>query len=441
MPRDPKPPGDGARVTGPKRRWTVTFRFATMLDRASRLQDEQFIGQVPVGRMNRYAVSNDFPQSQVLERRARRSKSFARKASTYRDPRVSEGHPPTREELQALYHRAGISPGEGLRAKEPLAVELGLTGPAADNGAILDSMIEHPILIERPLVETPKRRPTVPPSRQGPRNPLIWPFPRRRESPIRTLVPKIDSAPFAPGLRDGNLSDGRQPLLRRGVLGRAAPARAIIPLDNFHVSRSLKRVPSLRPVRQSPSTPPSPGSIAACAMRDETWINSDIEAAMLDLHRLGHAHSIEVWAGREGPGIGRRPLWSEARPGLLRREHVQPRDRCLEGRARLARRPAEGRRLHLARLPVHDRSPRLAGRGARSRANALLRIACRGARRRGSGFRRRFRRGRPAAGAPRSPANLWALDALLGVPGLEGTAPDPLRASGSSSRSSLGQTS
>ena len=62
--------------------------------------------------------------------------------------------PPTREELQQLYERAGISPRDGLRAKEPLAQELGLTAPDATDEQILDAMIEHPILIERPLVET-----------------------------------------------------------------------------------------------------------------------------------------------------------------------------------------------------------------------------------------------------------------------------------------------
>ena len=64
--------------------------------------------------------------------------------------------PPSREELERLYQRAGISPREGLRAKEPLAQELGLTGPDADEDAILDAMVEHPVLINRPLVETAK---------------------------------------------------------------------------------------------------------------------------------------------------------------------------------------------------------------------------------------------------------------------------------------------
>ena len=64
--------------------------------------------------------------------------------------------PPDREELKRLYRRAGISPQEGLRAKEPLAVELGLTVPGVDDETILDAMMAHPILINRPIVETDK---------------------------------------------------------------------------------------------------------------------------------------------------------------------------------------------------------------------------------------------------------------------------------------------
>jgi arsenate reductase len=62
--------------------------------------------------------------------------------------------PPTREELKRMYDRAGISPREGLRLKEPLAEELGLTRPNATDDQVLDAMVQHPILIERPLVET-----------------------------------------------------------------------------------------------------------------------------------------------------------------------------------------------------------------------------------------------------------------------------------------------
>ena len=64
--------------------------------------------------------------------------------------------PPSRDELKRLYDRAGISPREGLRSKEKLAEELGLTRPDVTDDAILDAMVEHPILIERPIVETDK---------------------------------------------------------------------------------------------------------------------------------------------------------------------------------------------------------------------------------------------------------------------------------------------
>ena len=62
--------------------------------------------------------------------------------------------PPTRERLAGLYARAGISPRDGLRAGEPVAIDRNL-GAAAD-GAILDAMAAEPALIERPLVETAK---------------------------------------------------------------------------------------------------------------------------------------------------------------------------------------------------------------------------------------------------------------------------------------------
>ena len=63
--------------------------------------------------------------------------------------------PPTRDELKRLYDRAGISPRDGLRAREPLAEELGLTRADVTDDEVLDAMVAHPILIERPIVETP----------------------------------------------------------------------------------------------------------------------------------------------------------------------------------------------------------------------------------------------------------------------------------------------
>ena len=71
-------------------------------------------------------------------------------------------------------------------------------------------------------------------------------------------------------------------------------SRAVIPLEKFHMSRSLRR--TLRSGRFTVTLDSDFAAvIAACADREETWINSDIERAMLALHASGHAHSIEVW--------------------------------------------------------------------------------------------------------------------------------------------------
>jgi leucyl/phenylalanyl-tRNA--protein transferase len=77
--------------------------------------------------------------------------------------------------------------------------------------------------------------------------------------------------------------------------------RAIIPLDGFHLSRSLRR--TIRSGRFTVTHDRDFASvIAACADREETWINAELERAMLALHGSGHAHSIEVWDGEELAG-------------------------------------------------------------------------------------------------------------------------------------------
>jgi arsenate reductase len=65
-------------------------------------------------------------------------------------------NPPPRDELKRLYERAGITARDGLRRKEPLAAELGLLGDDVTDDQVLDAMVQHPILINRPLVETEK---------------------------------------------------------------------------------------------------------------------------------------------------------------------------------------------------------------------------------------------------------------------------------------------
>jgi leucyl/phenylalanyl-tRNA--protein transferase len=70
--------------------------------------------------------------------------------------------------------------------------------------------------------------------------------------------------------------------------------RAIIPLERFHLSRSLNR--TIRSGKfQITRDCDFAAVITACADREETWINAELERAMLALHGSGHAHSIEVW--------------------------------------------------------------------------------------------------------------------------------------------------
>ena len=77
--------------------------------------------------------------------------------------------------------------------------------------------------------------------------------------------------------------------------------RAIIPLDGFHVSRSLRR--TIRAGKFAVTRDHAFAAVLrACADREETWINAELERAMLALHGSGHAHSIEIW--RNGELVG-----------------------------------------------------------------------------------------------------------------------------------------
>jgi arsenate reductase len=63
--------------------------------------------------------------------------------------------PFTRAKLEQLFHDAGLTPREALRTRGSPAEELGLI-EGASSEQILDAMVEHPILVERPFVETAK---------------------------------------------------------------------------------------------------------------------------------------------------------------------------------------------------------------------------------------------------------------------------------------------
>lgn len=70
--------------------------------------------------------------------------------------------------------------------------------------------------------------------------------------------------------------------------------RGILPLDGFHISRSLAR--RLRREDYSITFDADFAAVVeGCAERDETWINQTIFDLYQDLHRAGCAHSTEVW--------------------------------------------------------------------------------------------------------------------------------------------------
>ena len=60
------------------------------------------------------------------------------------------------EQLRALFAEAGLTPREALREKGSPAAELGLLEAGVSDDAILAAMAEHPILVNRPIVKTPK---------------------------------------------------------------------------------------------------------------------------------------------------------------------------------------------------------------------------------------------------------------------------------------------
>lgn len=74
--------------------------------------------------------------------------------------------------------------------------------------------------------------------------------------------------------------------------------RAIIPLDDVHISRSLLKTLRKRTFRITVDTA-FRDVIAQCADREQSWISPEIIQAYCDLHESGHAHSVESWIGDE----------------------------------------------------------------------------------------------------------------------------------------------
>jgi arsenate reductase (glutaredoxin) len=74
------------------------------------------------------------------------------------EPNVVEylTHPPSRDTLVALIARSGLSVREALREKGTPYAELGLDDTSLTDDQLIDAMLAHPILINRPFVDAPK---------------------------------------------------------------------------------------------------------------------------------------------------------------------------------------------------------------------------------------------------------------------------------------------
>ena len=79
--------------------------------------------------------------------------------------------------------------------------------------------------------------------------------------------------------------------------------RAVLPIDAFHISRSLER--TLRRGKFAVTYDQDFAAVmAACSERKPTWISSEFQTVYGELHALGKAHSVEVWVdGRLAGGV------------------------------------------------------------------------------------------------------------------------------------------
>ncbi len=108
--------------------------------------------------------------------------------------------------------------------------------------------------------------------------------------PVEDITPDILLRAYAMGIFP--MAEGRDDPEIQWVDPRR---RGILPLDGFHISRSLARR-----LRSGAFTVTADRAftqvVEACAEREETWISHRIQALYEGLHALGHAHSVEVWA-------------------------------------------------------------------------------------------------------------------------------------------------
>ena len=121
--------------------------------------------------------------------------------------------------------------------------------------------------------------------------------PGRRVAEVSTLDPQIVLGAYAVGVFP--MADARD---ARDVYWVEPKTRAVLPLDRFRPSRSLRRTIARDRFRVTADAA-FVRVVNLCAQsvadRPETWINGAIERAFTRLHAMGFAHSIECWEGEE----------------------------------------------------------------------------------------------------------------------------------------------
>lgn len=114
-----------------------------------------------------------------------------------------------------------------------------------------------------------------------------------KDEPTLELTPELILSAYAQGIFP--MAESRDD---DGLFWLDPEMRGVIPLDGFHISRSLRK-DILRERYQIKVDTDFAGVIAGCADRDETWINGPIFNIYMDLFNAGYAHSVEVWDGSE----------------------------------------------------------------------------------------------------------------------------------------------
>jgi leucyl/phenylalanyl-tRNA--protein transferase len=120
--------------------------------------------------------------------------------------------------------------------------------------------------------------------------------PGRRSIGLAVIDPELLLRAYSIGVFP--MSDGRD---AAEVFWVEPRRRAIIPIEGFRLSRSLRKTLRAGAFQVTRDTAFAE-VVHRCAEREETWINREIEASYEALHRLGHAHSVECW--HEGRLVG-----------------------------------------------------------------------------------------------------------------------------------------